>query len=307
MAFGQTLKEAQKGNSTEGNTFNSPFLPTKSGKRVFRVLPIYDNEGNLIAPTETRWLEVWWEVNVETPFKKRRLMLNWLNPYENPIWEYIQATTEPKSKDRSAKMPKNKFALNVLDRTPVIVLENGDVVYADETNKWTISANNKFIPEVKADIKAAPLNQVRILEGSAGREGGKHLLQNLVTTSENIDHPSGDGRLAQLYEVDLRLSTTGRDLDDTSRGFFITSNFKPLTKKELALPRYDLEAWTKPWPNDALQALLDGKNFDEVVEQHGIVLYPKLIQKEEDEDTPDFTNPATYTRRANVFDEDLPF
>ena len=43
------------------------------------------------------------------------------------------------------------------------------------------------------------------------------------------------------------------------------------------LPRFDLETWLTPWPDQAIIDLLDGADYNQVLLDYGIQVTPKLI------------------------------
>lgn len=334
MAFGQKSQQykdkASTGTSTgvdgEKKQFDSPWMPTGSGPRIFRPLPVVHNgelvmterksasgkpihEGNnkknpvILGPEpadETVFLAAWWTVNVGGSESLRRIMLDAnaggdpnTAKFKNPLWKFI-SDNFPTKGARERNAIKTLFAMNVWDKTPIMRNETGQVFYPAEDGQWRLLAfgnNGKLIesndkqvklPEhYKMDLEdaleaghAEPLNQVRILEGSYGKPGGKHLFaqfEQLVNTVED-----GNGLVRRLGEFDLRLFTSGKDMD-TVRAIRNLNNFTVLTDDVVLAPRYDLETWTLPWSDEIVERLLDGEDFNDLVEEYKLAQFPQLF------------------------------
>lgn len=277
MAFGNSMtKQAERKNTatdTDGQKYEHQWVDLHAGTRVVRLLPSSDDARQ--PEEEVRWAEVWLELPAGG---YARVMLDWQNPWNNPIWSFVQAQQKAgveafqKGKEQYRRMmPKQRFGINVLDKTPVVFDEDGNVIYPNEKGVMNTNARGKIVGIVPGEPK--PLNRVRILEGSAGQKDGKHLLQQFIDTAENIEDNEGNQR--GLAEVDIRVRTTGTGID-TKRSLFPLANFKPLTDEEMSLPRYDIAAWAKPWPNEMIERLMDGEDLAELVQEFGIVQFPQL-------------------------------
>lgn len=304
MAFGQTVKEkpakTERADGEQAQTFEWQWIPlnggnkkdkeVKGGSRKIRLLPELDANGNVaigedgkpIAATESRFLEVWIDVMVDGQMKPRRIILDWRKPFNNPYWNLIANPTEKGSPQRKAQ--RQKFAINVVDLTPVIQDENGRYVYPDEEGVYRLSAQGQFVDVPEG--KPQPLRKVRILEQSAGDAGGKHFLQQLIDAVSQLE--DGEGEPRQPHEVDLLIKVTGIDVE-TRRSLRPTANFNALSDELIHAPRYNLDEWTKPWPDEAVIALLNSADFNEVVEQFNIKLFPELVTPNTDEVTPEPT------------------
>lgn len=186
MAFGdksQAYKDKAGSTGTTGDgetkSFESPWMPTGSGARIFRPLQEVANgelvlterrsasgkpirEGNkktgnvLLGPepaSETVFLAAWWEVAVGDGRGLRRIMLDPVaggDPntakFRNPLWEHIQANY-PKG-DRARNAIKTLFALNVWDMSPVMRNEKGQLFYQSDDGQFRLLAfgnNGKLI------------------------------------------------------------------------------------------------------------------------------------------------------------------
>jgi hypothetical protein len=236
-------------------------------------------------PDETRFAEFWITVMADGRQRQQRVMVNSQNPFKNPVWERLYSDM-PKEKNGKPnpdrKLPKQRFALNVVDLTKVIELPNKQFSYPSEDGKYYVMQDGK---PVKVDGTPTPLTQVRVLEGSAGAAGGKHMLQGLADLVGSVSDPNDEEKILQLYEFDIALKVSGEGTD-TRRSWTLGGNFKPIPAEFLTLPRYDLETWTKPWSDDVLNRLLDGEDFNEVMETAGITLFPRLADDVDDESVP---------------------
>ncbi len=308
------LGKRDTGGSGESKSFVSPWLPLGLGTRVARILPVVDSQGNVVLTdrlspasglplregnkktgkvlqgpepeSEVPFLAAWWEVKVDGQMKPRRLILD-INVekarFNNPLWKHIEKYY-PDQNSRERKAIKTMFAINVLDLSPVLYNEQGMLFYETQPGVFNLLANgasgriisanddNFHLPTGTSE-DAAPNNKVRILEGSYGAAGGRHLFAQLVELAESVE--DSDGMIRRLPEFDIRIRTQGTGID-TVRSIRNTSNFKPLDLAFVRLPRYDLQTWLKPWPNEAIEDLINGKDFNEVVEGYGIKLFPEL-------------------------------
>jgi len=283
MAFGDSMKMAANASATANSTDSFMNIWTdpqrgvyRTGRRVFRILPVYAN-GKLVVPNEVSFAEYWIPIMRKGVQKQQRVMVDFGNRFRNPIWErlYEAMPKEVNGKpNRNRKLANQRFAMNVLDKTKVIKLPDGRYAYPSENGQYYVDSNG-----VASKLEGTPtqLNQVRILEGSTGKPGGKHMLRGLGDLVGSVTHPEDDERVLQLYEFDIVLKVSGEGTD-TMRSFNLGGNVQSLTEEYINLPRFDLESWVKPWPHSIINALLDGEDFDEVMQGSGIVLIPQIIK-----------------------------
>lgn len=293
MAFGKTLKAGkQSTESSDGEKYVWQWMSTGNGHRKFRILPevangelvkypATDSVGKVIknkfvysTEAEIRWLEVWYNVMIEGEQKRARIILDWEDPWGNPLWKHVSKNFEKGSKER--KGFKQRFGVNIIDMTPVLFDDKGNVVYSDINGVFNLNAKSKRTEVVIGDPK--PLMQVRILEGSAGDAGGNHLLQQIKDEVENLE--DNDGKPREAYEVTMLMKTTGEDIK-TKRNVRVSSDFVSLDTKYFLLPRYDIAAWAKPYPYEMLERVLDGEDYVELVTEYGIVQFPQLTSASE--------------------------
>lgn len=255
---------------------------------------------------ETVFMAAWWDVNVDGNTVGRRIMLDPnaggdVNKarFNNPIWKHIQDNEITEPMKRSAV--KNLFAFNAIDLTPVMRNAAGQIFYPSEQKTWNklasgdngkiidpkTNANSKYPVELpehwNADVEeaienewATPLNEVRIFMGTYGKplsEGGKHLFTQFEALINTVE--DGNGTMLRLGEFNVRCTTTGL-LKDTQRQIRDAGNYKPMPMEFNLMPRYDLESWTRPWPNEAVEELLEGRNYTDVVDEYKLVTFPSL-------------------------------
>lgn len=298
MPFGATQQQKAASTTTEeSNQIEWPWIPlngghnneVKGGIRKIRLLPELDANGQLVqipatdktgkvikgklvavTATETRFIEVWYKCKIDGKDASRRFFLDANDPWNNPYWNDVAKPTEKGSPERKAM--KQRFAINVFDRTPVIIDTNGYIIYPDENGVHRLSVTGKIVDAVTGT--PAPLNKVRILEQTAGQPNGKHFFQQLMNLLGTVE--DSDGNIRDLHEFDVTVKITGADIL-TNRTANPTANFKPLTDEEIYLPRYNLTEWAKPWPNDAIDDLLGGKDYNDVIAEYKIPQYPELV------------------------------
>jgi len=306
----------------EGQVYISPWIPNKSGPRTFRLLPDVQSDGTLMTefdPTLDRTVatitvhriaEAWVKAMVDGQQVDRKVLLDPFDPWGNPVWKLVSKTTEKGSKERRMAQPKQVFHVNVFDLSPVLFQEDGTYLYPNEKNVFCVTANNKLVAPVTSRVKAKPLNQVRILTGSAGDPGGKHLLSQFANLEGTVT--DSEGMLLALYELNLIMKTTGEG-EKTQRTLQPTAFFNPIEQMVntdgesiLTIPRYDLATWTnngKGWDYDAIERILAGEDFNEIVEEYDLKLFPEL--KAQEEVDVDYEDPATYTRSKRQAVADL--
>jgi hypothetical protein len=313
MAFGSSMKETSTGtpDGEKPRRFESQWIDpqrgdNRTGRRVFRMLPVVEDgvmvpgeDDRGVTASEVRFAEFWIPVIDGDRTRQQRVMVDWRYPemYHNPVWARLYADM-PKEKNGKPnpdrKLPKQRFAINVWDRTKVLFGPSGEIVYPNEKDKYFLTIDGK---RVEITGTPTPLNKVRVFESSAGKEGGKHVLQQLMNYVGAISHPTDEDEVKlHLHEFDLAVKITGEGTD-TVRTIQPGNNFTPITEEMYLAPRYNLEDWAKPWPHDALDALLDSEDFSEVMERFPeIVLFPMLSE------------PEAYTGETTELSEDeIPF
>lgn len=324
MAFGAKSKEYGEKKTTtttdtgDQKTFESQWMPTGSGTRLFYVLPSIGADGKVerterkssnnkpvkrdgkvltgLEPAEeVVFAAAWWPVMVNGELRPRRIMIDPDQRYNNPLWEFIDKKW-PKVAGKDAKQPRERsaikllFALNVYDVSLVMRNSKDQIFYLAQDGTYSLLAmgnNGKVItdrevlPEGYDDEEAGkPLDKVRILEGSYGKPGGKHLFQDFIDLVGTIENT--DGIVLRIPEVLLRMRTTGVELS-TNRSIRATANFNLPPEDVFYLPRYDLASWTKPWPNEVIERLIAGDDYNDLVTEYELAKFPKLEGESEEE------------------------
>jgi hypothetical protein len=307
MAFGQTSKKLgeKKSASTGDGTvkeFTSPNMPLGLGIRKFQWLPELNQDGTLVmfdrltasgSPLKVKgkvqqhsvpaeefaFLSAWWDVMVGGQPAKRRLILDINNRWDNPLWKHIQANF--KKGDIEWGAIKQVFAANVFDMSQVVQNAKGWYFY-DSTGKGkydlsAYGANGKIVTKdedlPESDAEAFPLNKVRIIEASYGPITGKSLFAAI--SGLHLETEDSEGLARSLTEFPIKLKTSGKGID-TTRAVNAIPTFGDLPLEVAQLPRYDLSTWLKPWPNEMIQSLLDGEDFNEMVEHYSVQMYPTI-------------------------------
>jgi hypothetical protein len=260
MAFGKMIEQvqvAQVSNSAQFNGFN-PFLSQSEGKRVIRFLPdTADKNQPLLGPTV---LHVWITVQRNGAPTKRRIFID-------PKDRYLLSESEQKE-------VRSRFFMNVYDRTPVIKLENGSLVYPNGEQKFLYKQDGKVL---EAQGKPVRNNQIMIFEGSVSSGKGQNgLLNDIEAVSRTIF--DDDNNLIPLTMVDLNIVTIGSGLQ-TKRTVFPGTNRDPLPEEALTCQIYDLESFAKPYPAECIKHLKAGADYADVMKEYNIAYMPKLIDR----------------------------
>ncbi len=292
MAFGSSAKTpAKTQQSTQPKQNVNIFMDTKRGLREFRLM------GNEVR-VKQHWLakemidgKACWVPSYYVPNDKReRKPINvaifdpelgdgtWIGSndrwYDNPIADYVNAIDDEDTKKKL--FAKEVFYINVLHRTHVKTLEDGTLVYPDPKGKF---------PAGTEQLVAKPHNEVLLLQGSSGKvhdEHGDitadHMYAKLLRCLESgeIDPDSGNQIAPHLF--DIRLVTTGAGID-TKRDFTITPNRDVIDWSNYEM--FDLTTWPSIWPNEAIQALMDGDiDYAQAVKEFGIKQFPDRVPVE---------------------------
>lgn len=303
MAFGVKATEKQASTGSAGSAkkqlFFSPFMNIKQGSRQFRILPNVDANGvaSEEAAEPTIGIDFWLDVMRNGKTSKARAFVD--NRYDNPMRNRLLAEIDPNlskaerdAEARTFPIGRVRFFLNVWDITPVIrlteeMVENlgivtyDGIVYPNLDNQYIVFGANKKPIKLDAKLKG-PRNEIVILEGSAGRMDdpkAKHTLRKFAALEKEVSTDDGDGFLP-LTAFGVRLKITGESTG-TEYVLTSTSDRDPLSSEVYMLPRYDLDSFVAPWPNEALEALIDGEDFNEVIKAYNIATFPKLNTSEE--------------------------
>lgn len=128
------------------------------------------------------------------------------------------------------RKPSHRARLNVLDRTP--------------------------------DNKSVPLNKVKILEYGSKLDAEFGALHGRARKRTDFN------KKLMLWEFDLVLITSGERMQKLIKPMQHLDD-DPLPDELLKLPRYDLQTMSQTIPNEALQRLVDGDDYLEVMKSLG--------------------------------------
>ena len=148
MGFGSMMKSA-KGAETAtngGNRMPNVFLDVKEGKRTFRFIPDLSNPGEPLQGEIV--LSLWMPVKRDGIMVERRVFI------DDAGRRILPETIREKI--------KNRFFLNVYDRTRVVKLEDGSVIYPNPKNEYWKKDGERNAQIT--DICPEPNNSIMVLE-----------------------------------------------------------------------------------------------------------------------------------------------
>lgn len=297
MAFGKSLK-AQEQTKTEKAAVNTEtvFVNQKLlGKRIFRLLPLVNVFGELVdedggisergvTADEIRWYEVWFPCNVgqETP-QDRKIIIGREYPWDNnnPLWKHLKERRD--SGEENVPKARQRFAVNVLDRSMAIITPDGEVAYSIDDKTYMTASGNVVSGTPK------PLNRIHIFEGSAGKENGDHQLQHIYNFFGNVQDQL-TAEILMLHEFDIIMNVkdggkkpvNGKVIPVKTRSMTYRVSEASIPVNLRTLPRWDIETWSTPYPNEMLQRLIDGENYNELIKEFNIQLFPQRIASAEE-------------------------
>lgn len=210
----------------------SPYLNVSPGERIIRILG-----------SEKSFWRYWIRVNVNGKMEGRPIIAE----YENPI-------RDCETLDEASRKPTRRFVVNVLDRTPVLrVKGTGEIIYPDENGAY--NAVGKAV-----EGKPEPLNEVRLLEF------GRSLMDEIMAYDGRMRSRVDYSRVLRVTDVDLALIITGQGKNRTIK---VMQSFdeSPVSVDEV----FDLDEVIAPYPNEAIQALLDGENYLDVLSRFNLL------------------------------------
>ena len=264
MGFGKMLNNAVTGASSNGSSNRMPnaFLDVREGKRTFRFIPDPKNpqeplQGEIV-------LSLWMPVKRSEVMQERRIFI------DDSMRKLIPEALKEKIKRR--------FFLNVYDRTRVIKLDDGTIVYPNLQNVYMHKDSATQQMKQITGVQPKPNNTVMVLEGSVSlrttsARGG--LLNEIDDLSRTIYNEDGTS-LIPITSVDIEMVTRGTGLA-TSRSVHPGMNREPFPVDSATLQVYDLASYTRPYPADAINDLLNGVDYNDVVKTYNIPMMPQLI------------------------------
>jgi hypothetical protein len=251
--FDEMLKAAAnlKGVSATGSGGALPFLDLREGSRRIRLLPNPANpEQPMMGPVV---LEAW--VTLKRGEKEIR----------RPI--FVDESTRKLLPAAVAESVKLQAFINVFDKTLVVRRENG-VVYPNAVNQYVVEG--KELSE-----RPARRNEIVVLKGSVSQRGGRGLFNDLDDLSRTT-FDEDTGKLIPLSTVDLQIKTVGQGLLTKRTITVHSADRNPLPENALDAGVYDLYTYCKPWPADAVRAVVAGEDYDTIVKEYSIPVVPLL-------------------------------
>jgi len=230
MAFGDSLKKPVK---AEARPLESPFLKLAGTQTTIR---IRDDE-------EYKFRQYWIPVNIGNGVREDRPIV--VEGWDGPIDQYMRSLGEDHP---DFKFGSKQWALNVLDRTPVIEID-GVVHRPNQDGQFSV----RGVPRV--------LNRPYILKQ------GPMLMEQFALLHEKTrkrfpDSSYSDFLPIQRFDVLISSYGTGRSTKYQARPDY---DMDPLPSELEMLPRYNMSRVIRPMPHDAQQALLDGEDYTEVM------------------------------------------
>jgi|694.fasta_scaffold07428_11 hypothetical protein len=261
MAFGKMIGGQQQANGSSGNGKN-PFIDVREGKRVVRFLPdpAQPNEP-LLGQTV---LSVWMTVKKGEADVMRRIFV-----------DYSARSVLPKQYNEAIR---RRFFMNVLDKSMVVKLDDGSMIYGNNQNQFMVSQSGELVPVT--DRKPARNMQIMVLEGSVSSGQGRNGLLNEIEELSKSVFDEDTNELVPITKVDIELVTRGKGLN-TNRAVYVGANRDPIPAEILKLPLYDIDMFAKAFPTDAIKDLLKGMDYSEVLKAYEISAMPRLIERSE--------------------------
>ena len=307
--FGSSAKMARPAGSGSIDRRNDIFLPrTKDQKRgmyLMRLVPMKDRVVRqfwLAKEPDGRWVPK--PAKPYDPTDKRMSIpvtvavfdptdgdygswKNYGNPWDNAVTRYLDALDLPKA-ERDNYFPKEVFYASIIDVSPTKMVD-GKLIYPDTRGQF--DAALKSTPTV---IQRTP----RVLTSSAGKvydtNGdivGKNAYAQLLSALAGEFDPVQDRRLLP-HEYTVRMVISGQGTD-TAYKFASTSDREEYDWDTMKV--YDIPSWVKVTPDEVIEALLEGADWNELIKLHNLELYPQLI-------TMDANEPDT-----EITEDDIPF
>ena len=278
MPFGRTANQKPSTDTSTKRTFDSPFL-SLTGERIVRIV------GDEVQVKR----HFWRGVNIgdgktgEKPIVVARsevddsgetVFLGYDKApdyWNNPIDEMYRSEYTKEEITTGGKYPQTRFYVNVFDRTPVFRTDDG-IFYPEMylTKDGDIKSEYVHLGE------PIPHNKIMILEQSSGKPTGDHFYNKIIAAAKSLK--SRQGKKITIEQCDLRITydlSSGRKWNGKpvpDRNVHPDINQEHLAYKDEDL--YDLYSWLAPWPNVAIQDILEGKVYADVVKEHNIKLFP---------------------------------
>jgi len=259
MAFGKMIGGASQQQTAGSSNGKNPFIDVREGKRVIRFLPDPQNTSEpLLGQTV---LSVWITAKKGEVDVMRRIFL-----------DYSARSLLPKQYNDGVR---RRFFMNVLDKSMVVKLDDGSLIYGNNQNQYLTSQSGEVVPVIGK--KPERNMQVQVLEGSVSSGQGRNGLLNEIEELSKSVFDDDTNELIPITMVDIEIVTRGKGLN-TNRAVYVGANRDPIPSDVLSLPMYDIEGYAKPFPPDAIKDLLKGMDYTEVLRAYNITAMPRLLE-----------------------------
>lgn len=293
MAFGKMIGSNQ-GAGSQPFTGKMPFISSKEGKRVIRFLPTPETRvknqrlaelKQVARPTQAQADELARLVATPDDILLGETALHVWIPVKKGGVEvqrriFIDQSTRSLLPKALAERISRRFFMNVLDKTYVVKLEGGAIVYPNNQNQFIVEGKE---PRTITDQRPVRNMDIMIFEGSvsSGANGRMGLLNEIEELSKSI-YDEVTGELEYLTNVDIEIVTRGKGIS-TTRAVYVGVNRDPIPEEAFSIPMYDLANFCKPYPAAAVKDLLAGKEYNDVINEYKITAIPRQITPEQAE------------------------
>lgn len=287
MAFGKKAVKA-KVQYTDGVDYKSIFFPQQSGPggvrvvRQFRLLP--DSEHG--EETEVVFRE--WQCNdVMLNGKKvyKPIIVEDRNVIDSAVWDEINAVKADASLDEAKKktliselrkgLTKQQFAINVYH-----VSDTEDEPGSIKVLKGSWEAHRLVF---KDDLTEVPEDYYGDRETSlvlSNPNGGGTIYAKMIAAmQEGASIPDGRKRILVKDPTKFNLKHAASGEGQFGKKNEISPGDVYEMLDEFNLPRYDIATWVEraTFSDAAVQEIINGVDYNEVVEKYGIQKYPELF------------------------------
>lgn len=258
MAFSKMIESIPTYSSPNAAAQTNVFINTREGKRVIRFLPDPVNPTEpMVGPTV---LSVWMPVSKNGQLVQRRI--------------FVDSLTRGVLPPKVNEAVRCRFFMNVLDKSMVVKLENGTVVYANNQNQFitVVDGQQKTLTEYRPERHMA----IQVLEGSVSSGEGRNGMLNDIEELSKTIFDEETNKLIPITAIDIEIITRGKEIK-TTRSVHVGVNRDPIPEHLLRAQRFDLAKFARPFPMDAVKDLVKGADYADVCKAYSIEVMPKLV------------------------------
>lgn len=258
MAFSKMIESIPTYSSPSSAAQTNVFINTREGKRVIRFLPDPVNPTEpMVGPTV---LSVWMPVSKNGQLVQRRI--------------FVDSLTRGVLPPKVNEAVRCRFFMNVLDKSMVVKLENGTVVYANNQNQFitVVDGQQKTLTEYRPERHMA----IQVLEGSVSSGEGRNGMLNDIEELSKTIFDEETNKLIPITAIDIEIITRGKEIK-TTRSVHVGVNRDPIPEHLLRAQRFDLAKFARPFPMDAVKDLVKGADYADVCKAYSIEVMPKLV------------------------------